>query len=480
MRGRDAASGRRRVSEARVWRAGSPRSLAFGGAAAARARALPAHGARADALHAAPEGARAGGAARTPHEVVYWNAGYAVPRADPAAARRRGDARQHAARGALGARSSPARRPTFDWLADVDALKVAFPQDEYNHAHVLDDWLADLGVDVVFSIYGAEHRDLLYPRLRARGALRAALTGYVDEHDVTRQAAVRAAARPPAARPGVPRPGADAALRPPGPAQARASPRRWRRRRARRACASTSRPTRRDAILGDRWFPFVASTRAVLGSESGASASTAAASSSRPSGRCWPSGPTSPSRTSTPRSRRAGTACAAATIGPRHLEAAAAQHLPGAGRGPLRRRAGARRALPARCGRPRRRRRGGRAPGRPPPGRGARPSAPTPTSCSAAATATPRSPRAWSRCWTRSDRAAIGRRQRLAAPGAGRRGRPTDAASCGRRAGRTRAVDRVAPDATRRLDARARPLVRAAAPGTGGRSARRAAGAAAA
>ena len=58
-----------------------------------------------------------------------------------------------------------ARRPTFDWLAGVDALKIAFPQDEYNHAHVLDDWLADHGIQVVFSVFGSEHRALLYPRL---------------------------------------------------------------------------------------------------------------------------------------------------------------------------------------------------------------------------------------------------------------------------------------------------------------------------
>src|SRR5829696_1250703 len=77
----------------------------------------------------------------------------------------------------------------LEWLADVDALKVAFPQDEYNHAHVLDDWLADLGVDVVFSIYGDEQRDLLYPRLAGVARFEQALTGYVDERDVARQAA---------------------------------------------------------------------------------------------------------------------------------------------------------------------------------------------------------------------------------------------------------------------------------------------------
>src|SRR3954468_5074203 len=29
----------------------------------------------------------------------------------------------------------------LDWIAGVDAVKIAFPQDEYDHAHVLDEWL---------------------------------------------------------------------------------------------------------------------------------------------------------------------------------------------------------------------------------------------------------------------------------------------------------------------------------------------------
>ena len=113
-----------------------------------------------------------------------------------------------------------ARRPTFDWLAGLDALKIAFPQDEYNHAHVLDDWLADLGIDVVFSVFGPEHRGLLYPRLGATARFEKCLTGYVDEARRDPQRGRRAAPRPPRARPRVPRAGPDAALRAPRPAQA--------------------------------------------------------------------------------------------------------------------------------------------------------------------------------------------------------------------------------------------------------------------
>jgi hypothetical protein len=209
-------------------------------------------------------------ASATPHEIVYWNAGYSVPRA----IRRLDVDAVILDNTLLVARWAPefaSRRPTFDWLADVGALKIAFPQDEYNHAHVLDDWLADLGVDVVFSVAGPEYRELLYPRLGATARFEKCLTGYVDELDVTRQAAVvvphdrreldlayRAQALPPRfGRLGQLKQTVADAVAP----AARAA--------GLRVDVSTDL---RDAVLGDRWFPFVASARAVLGSESGASA----------------------------------------------------------------------------------------------------------------------------------------------------------------------------------------------------------------
>src|SRR5439155_23876118 len=137
--------------------------------------------------------------------------------------------------------------------------------------HMLDDWLADLGVDVVFSVFGAEHRGLLYPRLGATARFEKCLTGYVDEVDITRHAAV---VLPHDRRE------LDLAYR----AQA-LTPRFGRLGQLKHSVADTVAPVARgaglrvdvstdprDAVLGDRWFPFIASARAVLGSESGASA----------------------------------------------------------------------------------------------------------------------------------------------------------------------------------------------------------------
>ncbi len=253
----------------RLWQTGSPRSLAFG-STPRRVLVLYQHTAPGPMRSALRQKVRVLEASATPHEIVYWNAGYNVPRAI------RGLAVDAVIldNTLLVARWAPefaARRPTFDWLADVDALKIAFPQDEYNHAHVLDDLLADLGVHVVFSVFGPVHRELLYPRLGATSRFEKCLTGYVDELDVTHQAAV---VLPHDRRP------LDLAYR----AQA-LTPRFGRLGQLKGAVAETVAPAAvgaglrvdvstdlRDAVLGDRWFPFIASARAVLGSESGASA----------------------------------------------------------------------------------------------------------------------------------------------------------------------------------------------------------------
>jgi hypothetical protein len=252
-----------------LWQAGSPRSLAFG-STPRRVLVLYQHTAPGPMRSALRQKVRVLESSATRHEIVYWNAGYNVPRA----IRRLAVDAVILDNTLLVARWAPefaARRPTFDWLADLDALKVAFPQDEYNHAHVLDDLLADLGVDVIFSVFGPEHRDLLYPRLGATARFEKSLTGYVDELDVTRQAAV---VLPHERRP------VDLAYR----AQA-LTPRFGRLGQLKHTIAETVAPAARsaglrvdvstdlrDAVLGDRWFPFVASARAVLGSESGASA----------------------------------------------------------------------------------------------------------------------------------------------------------------------------------------------------------------
>jgi hypothetical protein len=72
-------------------------------------------------------------------------------------------------------------RPRVEWLGDVDCLKIAFPQDEYDHSEVLDEWLDEAGVSVVCTVLDDLHRQDLYPRLSSKAAFYETLTGYIDE-----------------------------------------------------------------------------------------------------------------------------------------------------------------------------------------------------------------------------------------------------------------------------------------------------------
>jgi glycosyltransferase involved in cell wall biosynthesis len=76
-----------------------------------------------------------------------------------------------------------AEKERYRFVAEWDAVKIAFPQDDYDHSAVLDDWLADYRFDVVYSVVW-EHRDLLYPRMSGQGVILPALTGYVDDADI--------------------------------------------------------------------------------------------------------------------------------------------------------------------------------------------------------------------------------------------------------------------------------------------------------
>jgi hypothetical protein len=67
------------------------------------------------------------------------------------------------------------------WLSDLSCPKIALPQDEYDHSELLNEWLVELGVSDVFSVFEGPNRDLLYQRLGGRAAFHKCFTGYVDE-----------------------------------------------------------------------------------------------------------------------------------------------------------------------------------------------------------------------------------------------------------------------------------------------------------
>lgn len=68
----------------------------------------------------------------------------------------------------------------YAFIADCTALKLAFPQDEYDCNALLDEWMCEWRVDVVFSVI-AEHWNILYPKYSCIGEIRLAYTGYIDD-----------------------------------------------------------------------------------------------------------------------------------------------------------------------------------------------------------------------------------------------------------------------------------------------------------
>jgi hypothetical protein len=168
------------------------------------------------------------------------------------------------------ARAADVRR-ALDWVAASPALKLALPQDEYDHSAVLDDWLTDLGVSVIGTNFGPAHRSALYPRASQRARFIRVLTGYIDDALAGR---VVPALRPAAARP------LDLVYRASrlpywfghhGQLKHRVGT------AARSAAAELGlradvsvEPG--DTIQSNRWYDFLASGRATVGCESGSSA----------------------------------------------------------------------------------------------------------------------------------------------------------------------------------------------------------------
>ncbi len=72
----------------------------------------------------------------------------------------------------------------YAWVKDTPSIKIAIPQDEYDHSKVLDEWLNDLGVSVIFTNFDETYRHILYPTMHTKATFYYCYTGYIDEvHD---------------------------------------------------------------------------------------------------------------------------------------------------------------------------------------------------------------------------------------------------------------------------------------------------------
>ncbi|MBL0173451.1 MAG: hypothetical protein IPP90_22725 [Gemmatimonadaceae bacterium] len=158
----------------------------------------------------------------------------------------------------------------LEWMQQFTGLVAAMPQDEYDHAHTLDEWLVSLRVQVIVTCFDDTHRALLYPRMHQRAFFVEALTGYLHP---ARVVSAREQRKPIGAR------GTDVVYR------ANHLPY-WfgwlGNIKARLGLEGTSRLSStglrldisvrpEDTVLGDQWLDFLASSRSILGSESGSS-----------------------------------------------------------------------------------------------------------------------------------------------------------------------------------------------------------------
>ncbi len=73
----------------------------------------------------------------------------------------------------------------YSFLKEIDAVKLAMPQDDYDCSAILERWLIDWGVDRVYTVC-PEHWDILYPTLSLQNKVQLGYTGYISDAMIER------------------------------------------------------------------------------------------------------------------------------------------------------------------------------------------------------------------------------------------------------------------------------------------------------
>jgi hypothetical protein len=71
----------------------------------------------------------------------------------------------------------------FDFVSQSRAIKIAMPQDDYDCSEILDSWLYEWGVDVIYSVC-PENWNLLYPKCSSEKDIRLGYTGYILDNQM--------------------------------------------------------------------------------------------------------------------------------------------------------------------------------------------------------------------------------------------------------------------------------------------------------
>ena len=74
----------------------------------------------------------------------------------------------------------------YDFIRDKDAVKLAFPQDDYDSTNLIESIALDWNLDVIYSVLPA-YKELLYPRFLSSGKdIETAYTGYINDKLINR------------------------------------------------------------------------------------------------------------------------------------------------------------------------------------------------------------------------------------------------------------------------------------------------------
>lgn len=68
----------------------------------------------------------------------------------------------------------------INWFRDIDCLKIAVAQDDYDCAGILDEWLYDWGISAVITPL-KEHKKTLYPIMHDKARFYQCFTGYIND-----------------------------------------------------------------------------------------------------------------------------------------------------------------------------------------------------------------------------------------------------------------------------------------------------------
>ena len=74
-------------------------------------------------------------------------------------------------------------RDAWSFIGELNAVKLAFPQDDYHRTNDIDELLHAWGVDVVYTVL-PEFASKLYPLSMQVAEVKEALTGYVDDSSI--------------------------------------------------------------------------------------------------------------------------------------------------------------------------------------------------------------------------------------------------------------------------------------------------------